>query len=221
MKTNHPTQFCRAGFSTLFLILLAGLSGCGSMLMLPQSGETSDLQKVWTTVGSAGRVDETSTAKVVFEGSIVQLGPVIEHPVPAALPPQTESAVIRYHVTPADGLFDPRSPCSVGTGNNCPGIKLELRYVASGPDAQVTAKLIEVDLATGSETELLSFDSKDFSREATYQVQQASQCTPPALWTFDFDRKAYYVEATLTHSTFVAGAVGIQMIKIAPTTCTG
>lgn len=221
MKTNHPTQFRLAGFSILVLILLAGLSGCGEVVPPVQAAEASEMHKVWTTVGSAGTVDEASTAKIFFEGSTAQMGQVIAHPVPAAVQPQTESAVIRYNVTPVDGLFDPRSPCSVGTGNNCPGIKLELQYVASGANAHIIARLIEVDLASGSETERLIFDSKDFSRQPGYQVQHVGQCTPPALWTFDFEHKAYYIEATMTHSTIAASAAGIQMIKIAPMTCTG
>ncbi|MGH9766411.1 MAG: hypothetical protein ACREAB_03175 [Blastocatellia bacterium] len=64
-------------------------------------------RKVWTTVGSAGTVDEADAGKVVFQGSAVAF-PEILPPLPAAqaelgaqiiLPTQTTNATIRYNVT--------------------------------------------------------------------------------------------------------------------------
>ena len=116
---------------------------------------------------------------------------------------RTELAVVRYNVTPVDGLFNP-TPVSFPSTH---GVQLKVRYLAVS--AQVIAKLIEVDLATGVETVRLTFNSTAFPAVDGYHVQQVSEC-PPA-WAFDFKGKAYYVEATLTHSSLSVGsAAGVQ-----------
>jgi hypothetical protein len=166
--------------------------------------QTQDVNKIWTTVGSDGTVDETDTGKVFFDRSMVQMGrPLVGTPpgnVVAPIPGQTQSAVIRYNVVPVDGLFI-----------TTPKI-LKLRYLAAGNSAKVIANLIEVDMATGSETVRLTFNSTSFSTSNKYQVQtgRSGRC-----FRFDFKSKAYYIEATLTNSTIVGGsAAGIQMIKL-------
>jgi hypothetical protein len=184
--------------------------------------QTPDRNRLWTTVGSGGTLDEADVKKVFFDRSIVQtgqaLGPVGGVSTPAALVfSQTESAVIRYNVTPVDGLFVPTGPCQPGTG--CQGFQLKLRYLKAGPRAHVIAKLIEVDLATGLETVRLTFDSSAFPAANDYQVQQVGECGTRG---FDFKLKGYYVEATLTRSSIFAGsAAGIQMIKIGNDICPG
>jgi len=182
--------------------------------------QTPDLAKIWTTVGSDGTVDETDASKVFFDHGVVQMGrPLVVNPPaaniapkPAVIPSQTESAVIRYNVTPVDGLFlfAPTGPCVGG----CPGFQLKLRYLAAGSNAQVVARLIEVDLATGVETDRLTFNSNTFPAANGYQVQPGvGECGP--LWPFDFELKGYYIEATLSRSSIVANsAAGIQMIKV-------
>jgi hypothetical protein len=90
---------------------------------------------------------------------------------------------------------------------------LRLRYLAAGPGARVVANLIEVDLASGIDKPLLTFDSTGLSLSDAYQVQSSSVCGRP--WNFDFERKAYYIEATLTGNSIAATtAAGIQMIQI-------
>ena len=205
-------------------------SGLGSAL-----AQVPDEIKVWTTVGSDGTVDEADVGKVFFNESVVQSGqaPVgnqptsdlLEPAVPqrtAILPPQTESAVIRYNVMPVDGLlFPPRVACQPQPGSSTPGVQLVLRYLAAGPSARVVAKLIEVDLATGLATPMMTFDSKmpQFPAASGYQVQAVGQCCPA--WRFDFEGKGYYIEVTLIRSAFVVSAAGIQMIKIENDHCPG
>jgi len=186
--------------------------------------QTPDDNKIWTTVGSDGTVDETDTGKVFFDRSVVQMGhPLVNAPAAkkakaAVIPTQTQSAVIRYNVTPVDGLFAPTQLCEPGSG--CSGIQLKLRYLDTGGNAQVVARLIEVNLATGAETTRLNFNSNAFPASNGYQVQSTGVCGP--LWRFDFKGKAYYVQATLTHSSILANsAAGIQMIKIDNTPCLG
>lgn len=196
--------------------------------------QTPDYNKIWTTVGADGTVDETDAKKVFFDHSVVQMGHPVGGNLPAANPAKTtadssiaqkpaviisptESAVIRYNVTPVDGLF--ASPPG-GNAPGAPGIQLKLRYLAVGLKAQVVAKLIEVDLATGVETVRLTFNSNTFPAANGYQVQFAGECGP--LWRFDFKNKSYCIEATLTHSSIVGtSAAGIQTIKIDNVPCRG
>jgi hypothetical protein len=232
MNQLHSSRISHLLIPCIVLIALLSLSGCGAFITGGgQATPPLELDRVWTTVGSAGTLDETNASAVVLDHSTVQIGQVLgdTKPIgqvlgdtkPVALAAETTSAVIRYNVTPVDGLYDTRTPCKTGTGNVCPGVQLQLRYLASGLNAQVVARLVEVDLATGAETDRLKFDSSAFAEDNHYQVQQAGQCTPPALWRFDFEKKAYYVEATLTHNSLVISGAGIQMIKLAYITCLG
>jgi hypothetical protein len=167
-----------------------------------------DKLKIWTTVGSAGILNSGDLAKVTLHQSIVQLGTDILPPPPASTAAQagpplpTQRAVVRYNVTPVDGLFFqqvPSLPFHYG---------LRLRYLG-----QVTAKLMEVDLATGSETELVHFDSANFPASPQFQVQTAFAAHFEGV--LDFVKKAYYIEATLVASGVVAGhAAAISIIKL-------
>jgi hypothetical protein len=188
---------------------------CFVFLAISAQGQTADVNKDWTTVGSAGTLDESSVRKVFFDHSIVQMGRIVQPPTTtttsALISTQTDSAVIRYNVTAVDSFFSLRS-CSP---DNSLDVRLRLRYLAAGQGSRVIAKLLEVDLANGSEKPLLMFDSAapNLSRSDDYQVQSVSVCGRP--WNFDFQRKAYYIEATLTASSIAAGsAAGIQMIQI-------
>jgi hypothetical protein len=188
---------------------------CFVFLAISAQAQTADVNKDWTTVGSAGTLDESSVGKVFFDHSIVQMGRVVEPPpttsTSALISTQTDSAVIRYNVTAVDSFFSRRS-C---TPDNSLDVRLRLRYLAAGPGSRVIAKLIEVDLATGSEKPLLTFDSTgpNLTRSDNYQVQFISVCGRP--WEFDFKHKAYYIEATLTAGSIAASsAAGIQMIQI-------
>lgn len=189
--------------------------------------QTPDINKIWTTVGSAGTIDEADVAKIAFDRSIAQMGNVIGGNQPisisAAIPQQTQSAVIRYNVTPVEGLFAVKPRCFTQTGTECPAIELKLRYLAAGSSARVVARLVEVDMATGTEVTKLNFDSSAFANSNQYQVQSVGQCGPQVPpQPFNFATKAYYVEVRLTTSAIVANsAAGIQVIKVANTSCIG
>lgn len=189
---------------------------CG--LTLIGQAQTQDFQKIWTSVGSAGTVDETDMTKVFFDKSVVQMGkPLILQPTALvnemapvaqanAISLPTTSAVVRYNVTPVDGLF------AMPPFGDAPSVEMTLRYLDTG-SARVVAKLIEVDLASGAETVRLTFDSNAFAGSTGYHVNAVGDCNPR--WRFDFVKKAYYVEATLTTSAiFVGSAAGISIIKI-------
>ncbi len=203
LTRKHLLNFRNFTFALCFVLLAFGAQA-----------QTVNTGENWTTIGSDGTVDEGSSGKVFFDLSKVQKGRVVVAPPVgsakrALITPQTDSAVIRYNVTPVDTFFVSLS-CQPGASGH---VQLKVRYLAAGRAARVVAKLIEVDVASGSEKTLLTFDSRPFPLSNNYQVQAASICGRP--WTFDFERKAYYIEATLTNSSLLAGsAAGIQTITI-------
>jgi len=176
--------------------------------------------RIWTTVGSAGTVDETDGSKIFFDHGTAQIGqPLIG---PASTPTatagqptqaaqattvlsETASAVIRYNITPVDGQF--------AAGG---AIEMNLRYLDVGRDAQVFVELIEVDFATGGENVRVKFDSNTVTGANGYHTVTVNACAPP----FDYVRKGYYVNVKLTHSAIIVGsAAGIQMIKVKRIPC--
>jgi hypothetical protein len=174
-----------------------------------------DSDRLWTTVGSAGSLNQADLAKVTLHQSIVQLGTGLAPPhvaaeaasavSEAALAPElqlpTIQAVVRYNVTPVDGLF-----FTPGSGLHY-FLKLRCR-------GNVSARLVEVDLQTGAETQRILLNSNT----ANFQVVvKEENPTAPESKVMDFVEKAYYVEATLTASAVVIGhPAAIQIIKIQP-----
>jgi len=169
----------------------------------------ADLDKVWTTVGSTGILNQVDLAKVTLHQSIIQLGTEIITQPPAAtiaglanLP--SIQAVVRYNVTSVDGLF------------NSARFKYKLLLRCRG---QVSANLIEVDLASGVEKQRIRFVSdnhNNFEEQFVLEDTGIQENSTP----FDFVNKAYYVEATLTAPAVVIGhPAAISIIQIsAPTT---
>jgi hypothetical protein len=168
-----------------------------------------DQLKVWTTVGSAGTLNQADLAKVTLHQSIIQLGTELVPPLPnqpaagsaafdlgANIP--TIQAVVRYNVTPVEGLF------FVTTNFR---YHLQLRF-----RGQVAARLMEVDLENGTETQRLLLDSHNapppnFVVQAVFEDHDSQP--------LDFVNKAYYVEATLVAPSLIIGhPAAISMIKI-------
>jgi hypothetical protein len=145
----------------------------------------------WSSAGSAGTVDVADIGKVVFVNSVVQL-PGVDLVVNreaqlAALPVVQTEAVIRYGVTPVEGVLP-------GQGFALRALRLRYRD-GSG---RVVAVLIQVDIATGTETPTASFDSEapGLTRSNEFQVN-----LPGLGMALDFANNAYYVELTLTASS--------------------
>jgi hypothetical protein len=160
--------------------------------------------KVWTTVGSAGTLDQADLAKVHLFQSIVQLGVDFANPTPGAAPPArvifpTTQAVIRYNVTPVEGLFFPTT-----------NFKYQLRVRYRG---HVTAKLMQANILTGVETQLILFDSNKFPQNAGFELQQVSAPNDSAF--LDFVNNGFYVEATLITSAIAIGnPSAISLIQV-------
>ncbi len=195
-------------------------------LGLTAQAQSIDYTKHWTTVGSAGTVDEADVSKIEFNKTSVQLkgsGPIVVQAVTnaeaattesrgtratpeAVIALPTESAVVRYNVTPVDGLFT-ASP--YGTGYNALG--MTVRYLAV--KGRVIVRLIEVDVFTGVEVERMKFDSATQPAATGYVTRGIGFPLPN--WKFDFTQKAYYIEATLSRSSIVAGgSAGLAVVKL-------
>lgn len=189
------------------------LAACFLLSALGASALTPDVERFWTTVGSAGTLDEKSEGKVFFDHAVVQKGDTLVI-APARRQPRiegkvdmTDSAVIRYNVVAVDGLFEQYM------------IGMKVRFLDEG-DAQVIAKLIEVDIATGAEVTRLTFDSDAAPVSSGYHAHEVfADCSWPKE-PFDFVRKAYYIEATLTTSAIVVNsAAGIEIIQLHTEPC--
>jgi hypothetical protein len=199
-------------------IFVAALLSFGALGHIQAQTPAPDANRVWTSVGSAGTVDEADVARIFFDHAVAQSGRLLSNTTAAAAAPgavigQTVSAVIRYNVTPVDGLF---------TRNI---LSLRIRYLASGPGARVVAKFREVDIATGIETDRITFDSRLFAGANAYHVNEVPNCKGVggrgfAGSGFDFNNKAYYIEVTLTRSSLVTGsAAGLQVIQLVTDPC--
>jgi hypothetical protein len=165
--------------------------------------QMDDSFKVWTTVGSAGTLDQADLAKVHLFLSIVQLGVDFGSTEGAtaaarAIFPTTQ-AVVRYNVTPVEGLFF--------LANRFKYL-LQIRF-----RGHITAKLMQVNIETGAETQLILFDSNSFPPKSGFQLQQVA--APHDSPLLDFVNNGYYVEATLITSAIVIGdPSAISVIKL-------
>jgi hypothetical protein len=141
----------------------------------------------WTTIGSAGTVDEADTSIFTMTSTIVSVSA-------AAVVPATLD--IRYNVVAVEGLYDDF-------------IKMAVRYKDNGAGSQVIAKLKQYSIATGITTTMLTFDSNAFGSSDFLQLQAVGTGTK----SFNFGENVYYVEATLK-KTAAAGRPELASIKI-------
>jgi hypothetical protein len=144
---------------------------------------------MWSSVGSVGTVDVADIGKVVFDKSIVQLGHGLAPPQVAeqlARPRPLVSATIRYGVT-QEGF---------GTATNVAGLELWTRFRQG--DGRVVATLIEVNVDSGAEATLLTFDTELFGAAgpANFHVGEAG----PGEFKreLNFTLCVYYVSVSLT-----------------------
>ncbi len=201
--------------SKVFSWLLALTMAVSAALSTAPAALADDFvdRKDWTTVGSAGTVDEADAGKLVFQGATVAF-PEILPPLPTtqavlnaqiALPTETTSATIRYNVTAVDGLFAPGSH-----------LGMTVRFRDDGSRAQVLVRLYEQDIYTGVTNLLLTFDSNAFAASPNYQTGGVGSLSP--VGPLNFDQKAYFIEATLTKTSsaisIFGGRPGLAIIKL-------
>jgi hypothetical protein len=147
----------------------------------------------WTSVGSAGTVDEADLAE--FDTT----GPQIRIRSTATLP---ATVVVRYNVTFVDGMVDGE------------GMYMAVRFLDNGPNARVVSVLKQVDIETGVTTNLLSVDSNDFAPSSDFQRQGRDSCT----LQFNFFQNSYFIETTLSKSSS-AGNARLQVFRVARHFC--
>lgn len=187
---NYNSRRLR-GLLSITLLLLSIVSAPFNLM-----ADDFSYSKIWTTVGSAGTVDEADLDKVdLLRGTVV---------LNATAPDQTR-AVVRYNVTAVDGLF---------AGGD--GYSMGVRFRDNGNQAQVIVNLIEYDYNSGAYRTLLSFDSNTVPAAAGYQVSGGFDCRPN--WHFEFGRKAYFIEATLIR-TGAGGQPGLGIVTLGPGLC--
>jgi hypothetical protein len=162
---------------------------------------TELLGSFWTTVGSAGALNQADLAKVSLHQSIIRLGlDVATTAQVATAAPRgrglifpTIQAVARYNVHSV-GYIPPTAP---------PPYRYSLRIRFRG---HITAKLMQVNIFDGTETEIILFDSTKFPTSADFQTQRVdiAEDLPHPL---AFDNNAFYVEAALITPAVVIGEV--------------
>jgi hypothetical protein len=126
----------------------------------------------WTTVGSAGTVDEQDLFSV-------DLG----SPVAGAISVWAGTVHVRYNVVAVAGLL---------AGG---GFTMTARFLDHGTSERVVVNFKQYALATGSTTTLLTLDSDAFAPSGFFQVQNAStDCAP----TLDFVNNSYFMDVEIT-----------------------
>ena len=136
--------------------------------------------KSWTTVASAGTVNDQDAGKIELSG-----GGLASFNGAAAA---NDTAYIRFNVTAVDGLLVAGSP------------RMRVRFQDNGSNAQVVVSLMELNLVTGIPTKILELDSNNFAAAPSLQTQKTGACDAFGR-TFNFTDKAYYIEAKLVRTT--------------------
>jgi hypothetical protein len=176
-------------------LIAVALLLCGASTTLGQS-----TQRCWTTVGSAGTVDEADTADVLFNLHTMS---VLTRGFPTFVK-------ARYNIVAVEGLFGP------GTND----IRMTVRYFDNGVGSLVI-RLQEVNMNTGVTTTKITFDSNVFPASMDSQVRTVGPEGPACLGVFfDFSSNLYYLEVELSRpGAFVFGAPSLGGVRICSTVC--
>lgn len=174
---------------------------CATIALLVTSATASAAP--WTTVGSAGTVDESDQQSVVLSGAGANIAAAVSLP---------ETATLRYNIVAVDDLLK--------TFGNLGGVEMSALFRDNSDKAQIRLRLREVDNRTGTLRTVLTLDSNAFPAAPGFQERHVDSCdkAPFTPFNFDFGRKAYYVEAEL-----VKGAVdalpSLGTIAVHPVIC--
>jgi hypothetical protein len=148
------------------LTLALGVSTAGAQASAP-----------WTSVGSAGTVDEADLSRVQLCTPVpgaVSLGPG---------PVFLNAVRIRYNVVAVAGVLDT-------------GVAMTARWLDRGDGQRVFLELKEYNLGTGLTTTLLTLDSDAFPAAPGFQFG-STDCRGP-FPTLNFTENAYFVDAVLS-----------------------
>jgi hypothetical protein len=167
----------RKSFSAVLMLLVAVAMSGGLLLSTPTQAQ-SPQDRAWTTAGSTGTMDETSSSIAQLKNFTVTL-----------LPGVTGTAQVRFNITPTNGVtsFCPATQSTV---------KLRFRNSDNtGSTAKVSFDIHQSNITTGGNTIVYSFDSNGKGAGGSF----TSFTDTPAL-DFDFLNNVYWVEATIFRS---------------------
>ena len=165
---------------------------CLMLTFLTVLGRPAQAQstKSWTTVASAGTVNESDLDIVNLSGGGV-----------ASLVSGNDAVTghIRFNVVATDGLLELGYP------------RMKVRFTDNGGNAQVKVMLYRMDLATGLPDKILELDSDDYGASVASQSQTTNLCA--ATGGFNFATHAYYIETQLIRSA-AGGAPKLTSIQL-------
>lgn len=151
----------------------------------------------WTTIASDGTVDEGDISIYQVNGANMDIKST------AKLPAYLD---VRYNVVAVGQLLH-YSPWGV------PNIKV--RYRDNGANASVYLYLKEVNLTTGVERTMLTFNSNSFPSSNSIQTQEVINCDG---WQFNFWKNAYYIDARI-YKIGTGGTPLLNTIQVTSSYC--
>jgi hypothetical protein len=153
----------------------------------------------WTSVGSAGTVDESSLSNVTMNGSFIEI----------------QSYCVLFYLRHALGcstyVGDVSVRYNVNFYSEFTAFQLAARFKDSGDMQRVVLTLKKVDLQTGVESIVRTLDSNAFPPSTTYQ-RETTGCAP--VFGLDAIRNAYYIDAVISNNSGIGSAPGIQYVQI-------
>lgn len=159
---------------------------------------TSPMDFPWTTVGSAGTVDESDLSIYRVNGPNIDIISSKLTPIPTAY------LDVRYNVVAEAALFYSSIP------------EMRVGYRDNGNNASVYLYLKEVNLTTGVERTVLTFNSNNFLASNSIQTQRVFNCSNIGM--FNFRKNAYYIDAKI-YKTGIGGAPLLNTIQVSTTLC--
>ena len=178
----------------LIVVLVAGFFCVEPGQMAKASALTG-----WTSVGSAGTVDESSLNNVTMNRSFIEI----------------RSHCVLFYLRSAMGcstyVGDVSVRYNVAFYSEFAAFQLAARFRDSGDTQRVVLTLKKVDLQTGVESIVRTLDSNAFPPSTTYQTETTG-CAP--IFSIDAARNAYYIDAVISNNSEFANAPGIQYIQI-------
>lgn len=150
--------------------------------------ETKAQQQCWTSVGSAGTVDEADLNIVAISSNTT------------AVNASTVAATVevRYNIVATAGLF----------GGECNVKTLTARYADNGSSAQVIIRLYTFNIQTGVSSTLVELNSNNFPQSTVAQARSVSYSG-----NFNFSTNIYYIEVQLI-KTNTSGNPLIRALQI-------
>ena len=165
-----------------------------------------DGNKLWSCVGSAGIVDPADVGKVVFAGPVAQMpGLVLPDTGNTAVAPPPTKAVIRYPVTPVDG---------VGLQTDQYILKVLARQGRGG----IQVRFLRVPIIAGPSSEIGGTPPLiDFPIQNDHPGFAVTSRSAPQLPELDFVNNCYYVEITLSEriGPITLDPPGVAVIQLA------